>query len=87
VAYDGTEVPAEGSHDPALLPSAATGFNLACNDLFVLMGNRDIFSPARSAGYFGSRPFGLGFGPPGWPAAPSFANPIALAHYFHRNTR
>src|SRR5204863_6170021 len=80
VPYTGTAVPAEGSHDYSLLPTSVS--ELACNDVFIVMGYTSIFSPTRGDDYFPSMPFGLGRAPrPAWPPAPSFANPIALAHF------
>ena len=80
VPYTGTAVPAEGSHDYNLLPKSLS--ELACNDVFIVMGYTSIFEPTRGDQYFPSMPFGLGRASrPAWPPAPSFANPIALAHF------
>ena len=58
------------------------GRDLGCNDVFIVMGYTSIFSPTRGDQYFPSMPFGLGRAPrPAWPPAPSFANPVALAHF------
>jgi len=80
VAYAGTAVTTDGSHDYTLLPVNID--DLLCNDVFVVMGYTSVFDPPRRGAYFASMPFGMGLVPsPVWPPAPSFANPIALAHF------
>ncbi|MGC4066939.1 MAG: hypothetical protein QM784_20345 [Polyangiaceae bacterium] len=81
-SYTGYGVPIGGSHDYALLRPrelAAKG----CNDLYVVMGYDDILGAPRPRS-FRSLTFGLGPAPrPAWPPAPSFANPVGLAHFIH----
>lgn len=82
VPYTGMAVSPEGSHDESLLPAPLA--ELGCNDVFIVMGYTGIFEPTRGDMYFPSMPFGLGRAPrPSWPPAPSFANPIGLAHFVH----
>jgi hypothetical protein len=79
-SYSGYEVPRGGSHDYSLL-SAQEQVGMACNDVYMVMGYAGIFDQPREK-YFQSFFLGLGPAPKQtWPATPSFANPIALAHF------
>jgi hypothetical protein len=79
--YTGTAVPCSGSRDLSLLkPELRT--RTGCLDIFMVMGYEGLLGPLRPGRYFPFAQLGLGEGlEPAWPPTPSFANPIALAHF------
>jgi hypothetical protein len=78
-----TEIPCRGSHDYTLLSNEARE-NATCTDLFVALGYDTQFDPVREGAYWSYQPFGFsGAAGQSWPASNSFANPVALAHYFY----